>query len=367
MILNGFNSDNYRYFVDESGNIFKYQNDLISTFCFAGSSTCYPKDEPFDLSRFIKMQDKITFNSDSYIQLSFQAGDHIIISDFLDSKLFSEKVVWQKLISGPNETFSEINTNKLKNYGTLMQPDERNEFLNSIIEPYNFMKTNQEKEALKIYKFNSSCTLYVPVEKTEVWDLLNLEMALCLLNQSFVNKISKLQEVFEKEKDELFIAEYKDNIPNTEIRYYKIKDSICVKDLSEFEFSCPFWLIDYINVCKYNPNNFREDGAIQYIYAEYGDNNDIWIEKEVLKIADRISQEEALERYNDDTKHIDLANNEREALEYISLHKKAYCVAKRKNPSLTCVDFFNMEQEKQRRNCGYRLIKALKQRARSIS
>lgn len=230
---NDFNSDNYRYFVDESGNIFKYRNDLISTFCFAGSSTSYPKDEPFDLSRFIKMQDKITFNSDSYIQLSFQAGDHIIISDFLDSKLFSEKVVWQKLISGPNETFSEINTNKLKNYGTLMQPDERNEFLNSIIEPYNFMKTNQEKE--------------------------------------------------------------------------------------------------------------------------------------VLKIADRISQEEALERYNDDTKHIDLANNEREALEYISSHKKAYCVAKRKNPSLTCIDFFNIEQGKQRKNCGYRLIKALKQRARSIS
>ena len=78
-------------------------------------------------------------------------------------------------------------------------------------------------------------------------------------------------------------------------------------------------------------------------------------------------QEEALERYNDETKHIDLANNEREAQEFVSSHKEAYCVAKRKNPSLTCIDFFNIEQGKQRKNCGYRLIKALKQRARSIS
>ena len=124
MILNGFNSDDYRYFKRADGSIFKYRNDQLASVLFNYHFLPYispknfrikdyPKDKPFNLAELIKMQDKVVFESNGSFNLYFEKGDYAIITDFLYSKIHSDEVLFNCLFLGEVKTIGMENEEKL--------------------------------------------------------------------------------------------------------------------------------------------------------------------------------------------------------------------------------------------------------------
>ena len=74
--------------------------------------------------------------------------------------------------------------------------------------------------------------------------------------------------------------------------------------------------IDLLN--HTNPNNFNEDGSFKYFYVEFHeDKRDIEMEREILKIADRLSKEEAIVRYKEDLEAYKYHLKEQEAIKSV--------------------------------------------------
>ena len=390
MILNGFNSDDYRYFRHINGNVFKYRNDQLASALFnhrflpyiSPKNFCikdYPKDKPFNLTELIKMQDKVVFESDGSFTLNFEKGDYAIITDFLYSKLHSDEVLFNYLFLGEVKTIGMENEEKL----SMIDEDENIDLSildqlqsSSLTVPGTLNNLLTIKSKIRhIWKFNRGITFKIPYKKGEVWNLTNPEVALCFVNQSFINCMVNSSEILDEEKLKLFEAEYKDNIPNKKIRYYKLKDSVffteswhicnpCVlRDIKSKDFDCiP---ANCLRLCESNPNNYNPDGSIKYIGVEFYDGSgDIALESQALQIANRLSQSDAIERYEDDLKAYELDRRKKEAEEYVKKNKSRY--NKGQNRFMTPFEFMEHEEKKERAYLGKRLVKALNNRIDSM-
>ena len=390
MILNGFNSDDYRYFKRADGSIFKYRNDQLASALFnyhflpyiSPKSFCikdYPKDKPFNLAELIKMQDKVVFESNGSFNLYFEKGDYAIITDFLYSKIHSDEVLFNCLLLGEVKTIGMENEEKL----SMIDEDENIDLSildqlqsSSLTVPGTLNNLLTIKSKIRhIWKFNGGIKFIIPYKKGEVWNLTNPEVALCFLNQGFINCMVNSSEILDEEKLKLFEAEYKDNIPNKKIRYYKLKDSvhfteswhICdpfvLRDVGLNEFDCiP---ADCLRLCKSNPSNYNPDGSIKYIGVEFYDGSgDIALESQALQIANRLSQSDAIERYEDDLKAYELDRRKKEADEYVKKNKARY--NKGQNRFMTPLEFMEHEEKKEKAYLGNRLVKALNNRINSI-
>lgn len=377
MVYNGFDSDNYRYFRCTDGNIYKYRNDELAKALFDRrfyeiipqnyKIREYPKDIPIDLFELIKMQDKIVFDIDeSFISFHYKKGEYIIITDFFYNKIYSDDI-YKRYLFEPPESFNEYNSNnsmigteKCESIESNLNGELTNLGCSLIVNTKN--KTNSG-----IYIFKESKNIIIPCKKGEVWDLLRPDIAMCLLNQSFLNKMVNSAEILGEEKLSLFMDEYKDNVYNKAVRYYKIKDDfhinalweICDPFVRHFE-SVNFNYIPATNLvlCKNNKNNFNSNGSIKYISIHYSDNSsDLWIEREILKIADRLPKEEAEKMYEEDNAANELARRMSEAEKYVKQNKSKY--NKGRNRLMTPLQFMEQEEEKEKKYLAKRLVKAL--------
>lgn len=120
-----------------------------------------------------------------------------------------------------------------------------------------------------------------------------------------------------------------------------------------------------MDLCRHNNNNYRSDGTIEYFYVDYGVGpSDSVAENELLKIADCLSQEDAISRYNMDIEATERYKLEQRALEYVKNHKAKYY--KGTNRLLTPVEFLQQEEAKERQGLGIRLVKSLNKRINDI-
>ena len=354
MKCNGFDSDNYRYFnlnksVGFSGytnfsygelkdnDIIKLSNKdlvnlLLSNNYFSLKDDIYPyhikeypSNEPFDLFKYIRMQDAITFKRDGVVLFSFGYGEYAIISDFMKEKMNSNMLSTKLLV---DTTIKEENERML----SLIKESEKVKLGNSSLKE-EIVPCNRQG-----YKFIKDICFELEYHKDESWSLTEPSLFLALFNQDFIRLLSNSTEIVGKDKEEIFFSEYQDNLDEMPIRYYQVKDDVKVDSLGELfnSFSLNNFNKDYhsivvrenakmIDICKVNRDNFKEDGSIKYFYVTYCDDfSDRIAEREILKIAVRVPYKEALKRYKMDLECIKEKRLFDEAEEFVKNHKASY-------------------------------------------
>lgn len=388
MKCNGFDSDNYRYFRNlEDGMIIKYSNEELKSKLFNDNFYLrvvsnienyqireYPSDRPFNLLEYIKMQAPLVFKYSYILDLQFEKDEYCLVTNWLSDKLNTDEIIGWRLFSS-GQTIREANQSKLefideeevidvRTLGVVLGLDE------ILVESKELnIKTNN----INMYKFNRGISLTIPFKENEVWSLTNPALSLALLNQKFISQMYRCEELLGTLKEQIFWEEYKDNVPGKLVRYYKLKDDVRVNKMSDLMGSLSLNDLGYnycslvarcngkVNFCKYNPNNYNKDGTFRYIYVEYFDGVCDWIiSREILKIADRLPYNEALEKHKEDLQAYEQYLREQEAIEYVMNHQKEY--RKIANQMLTPLQFMTKEQERHEKELNRRLIRCLTKR-----
>ena len=388
MECNGFDSDNYRYFnLNKSGGFSGYTNfsygelkdndiiklsnkDLVNLLfsnnyfdlkddIYTYHIKEYPSDEPFDLEKYIRMQDAITFKRDGVALFSFGYGEYAYISNFMKEKMNSNMLSTKLLV---DTTIKEENEKVL----SLIMESEKVKLGNSSLKEEIVLCNRQG------YKFIKDICFELEYHKDESWSLTEPSLFLALFNQDFIRLLSNSTEIVGKDKEEIFLSEYQDNLDEMPIRYYQVKDDVKVDSLGDLfsSLSLNDFNKDYqsivvrqntkmIDICIENKNNFKEDGSFKYFYVTYHDDfSDRIAERELLKIVVRVPYKEALKRYKSDLECIKEKKLFEEAEEFVKRHKASYNKYIRKNKDRTPVDFLLRERSMLEK----RLVKALKNR-----
>ena len=97
MVVNGFDSDNYRYFRHkETGKLYKFKNSSLNRLLFKSYlqdlNKEYPKEKPFDLIEFIKMQDEIVHECDSFNDFKFEANEYCLLTKWLEDRILTKDI-----------------------------------------------------------------------------------------------------------------------------------------------------------------------------------------------------------------------------------------------------------------------------------
>lgn len=385
MECNGLNSNNYRYFRNlETGKIIKYSNEYLGLQAFSSNFKNlvweyvpgyqikpYPQDRSFNLIEFLKMQDPIVFAHDGDIYIRLGEDDLLIMDEWLKHKLLSDDFfsIFRSYREYNSDIIANITSEEIIPINGFLEGETTLITKNSEIIAIEHIKN--------IFKFRNAIKFCIPFKKGEVWDFSNIALLLTFLNQEFVRVIYQSEEVVGSEKEQIFESEYKDNIPGTTIRYYKVQDGIKVYNRRELIKKCMspenkyFILLDNVyganlKFCSQNPNNYNVDGSYKYFAVEYSDNeSDIPIEEGFLRVGERIVQEEAVRCYKEDLIAYRKYLKEMEAKEYVKKHKARY--KKGANRNMTPVEFMEQEQARERITLEYRLVKCLEHRLNQLA
>lgn len=413
MELNGFNSDDYRYFkiindvhfghhVYKKGAIIKFNQDNLKKYLFDKNYHIiisnafsyfpreyipefkpYPVNEPFDLIKYINMQEQIIFPQDCNLNITIENNKFLVIDKWLNEKINNE------------DLFNSIDT---LDYGVKNSKELNNQIFTpfsseEIITDFKLLRALQQthnhndqqslcnisKEKFKAQAYrNKGLKKFINLnfKKGEIVNLSKPDIAMLVLNQDFINLIINSTEIIGIEKEIIFKNEYKDNIPYEPIRYYKFKDRIKLKPN---EIRSLYWDMDNTFYRLYPNSNYNlyhisiphinhdemsldNNGYVKYFNIYYEDGTDDYLaENEILKIADRLSQDEAIKLYEAKKQAEFLYKREKETDKYIQKHKSRYEKVRRKNPNITPIQFMDSEIERDKKYQATRLVKVLKQ------
>lgn len=396
MECNGFSSDNYRYFYldkskDWSGftnftygellenDIIKISKEDLSKKLFNSNYwnrileninehniVEYPINEPFDLYRYINMQKPITFKWDGVLSFCYEVGEYAIINEWLSKKMSSDK----PLISiFPEESIYEKNKKTL----AMIYEEEKIKVKNIEDKTLNQLSCKIGPQA---FKFKEDTSFKLPYQKDETWVLTDPSIFLALFNQDFIRLLLNSTEILGLEKDKVFLNEYQDNIPNMTRRYYRVKENVVIDNVYQIIDDCSLEHFDVgfeplvvrmngamAGTCDLNRNNFNSDNTVRYFFVDYPDSfNDRIAEKEILKIASRLSQSEAIKLEEENRNAIKEKQQFDEAVEYIRRNKSCYKKYCQRNSNATPQAFINNEKKQ----FAKRLVKALNNRIEDI-
>ena len=334
----------------------------------------FGNDEPFDFMKYIYAQKPMVFTDDITLTLIFDENDVCYINKWLKEKIYDNAphIGW---LNGTTtiKSHNEYELSQLydSEKGILLSDTKLIE--GNTIEKLSFPITYGASDTFNIFKSTGQTVrLAVPVKKGEEWHLSNPAVALALFEQDFIRLLAVSEEILGKEKEEIIINETQDYVPNTTIKYYKIKEGIKItkedmfSDLSGANFNS-YLVKNYssIIICDFNKNNFNEDGTIKYFSIKFHHGmRDNKIEKELAKIATCLPSEEALEKLNEDMEAIHQHEKEQEAIEFVKKNMNKY--KKGTNRLLSPIEFMEQEQRKEREQLGKRLIKTLYKRMEDL-
>lgn len=400
MISNDFDSSKFRYFrllkeTDDYSSSFLVFPDLKKNMIFKisedelykniFSDTFYrmiekhletfdvkrlSNEERFDVIKFLTLQDDLIIDADYQTKFYFETGSFCIVDAWLKNKMNDEGLY--------NKTwFSDPKSLAQRNAEVFNMVDDEEKISNEIIKSQSLTLWSNPSliklKEIEIFKFKVNTPIHFNLKRGEVLNLANPVIALALINQDYLKLLANSGEIMGIEKDNHFCEDFKDFIPGTLRKYYKVKDDIKIKDFlditGEFRFNnfrCgynAFLVSGYgrADFCKYNKENYRNDGTIGYFYVDYRAGiSDSVVENEILKIAVCLSQEDAILRYNMDIEAKKRYELELQALEYVKNHKSKYY--KGTNRLLTPVEFMQQEEAKERKGLGMRLVRGLNKR-----
>lgn len=432
MIINGFNSDDYRYFKMtndlenlsifgecikgiKTGEIIKIENDLLQEYLIGIKYSRYlqqiepynykikkyPKDKPFNIVEFLKIQNPIT-PSTYGLNFYLQKNQLFYINKWLKEKLEDPIPMGTLSIAYHCRytTFAELNYAhqefikdcelNITNFPFLLndcnhaENVEENNNSNNILSQTTTNKniTNNaslNKHSNRMYLLSGTMEFWIHFKPEEKLYFNNPAVAILFSNQDLIKLLYNSVEVLGEEKEELFKEEYKDNIPNTNIKYYKLKDGInlppeTIRYSLHLEKTLPYLKHLDINFPKntgfdsewyagfnyYSSSDLRNDGYLKYFYINYGNNiRSNKTEKEVLKFAERLNEKEAKQHYDilktDESNYTKKINAEI----YINEHKKRYMKEKRKNHNITPILFMDSEIQREKKYQATKLAKVL--------
>lgn len=375
MIINGFNSEDYRYFRNkETGEITKFFCDSLEKYLFSDNYNLrlrehtkaytikpYPKDKAFNLLEFICMQDPIVFQYDDYLSANFDTKDFLLITEWLKNKMASKKITnpfWGQTIQETNqEMFQKLYEGERIGYENNLIATKEECEVQTI---HNTLNAIQE-----LFQFKGPIAGFkIPFFKDEVWHLVNPAVSLLLLNQKFIRDMYASEEILGEEKEVLFYEEYKDNIPNTTIRYYDLKEDVSIAQVHELDNECSLEDFNHgydslilrkygkLLFCKENICNYRNNLKVKTIAIQFPDSiYDRKIEKEVLKIANRVPLEEAVVNYQKDQEALKEKEKQEEIEELILKYPRKF-----HKSHLKPEEFFNKEKTQAKLN----LVRVLK-------
>lgn len=328
----------------------------------------------FDVIEFLTIQDDLVIDADYQTEFSYETGCFCVIDSWLKEKMNDKDLYKLTRFSDP-KSLAERNAEVF----SYVDDDERlpDDIIKS--KALALMKNTDlaNSSNAEIYKFKTNTPIHFNLHKGEVLKLSNPVIALALIDQDYLKLLANSEEILGEEKEKYFLSDFKDFIPGTKRKYYKLKDRIRIKDI--YDISDPFRFRSFkcnfkndlvggyckVGFCKHNSENFRDDGTIAYFYVDYRAGiSDSVVENELLKIADCLSQEDAIIRKNMDVQAIERYNLEQRALEYVKNHKAKY--NKGANRLLTPVQFLEQEEEKEKQGLGIRLVKSLNKRINDI-
>lgn len=331
-------------------------------------------EKTFDVIEFLTMQDNLVIDADYQTEFSYETGSFCIVDSWLKEKMNDNDLYEKTWFSAP-KSLAERNA-EVFNW---VDDDER--LSNDIIKSYALALWNDpvssNSDEAEIYKFKTNTPIHFNLHKGEVLSLSNPVIALALIDQDYLKLLANSEEILGEEKETYFLADFKDFIPGTLCKYYKLKDNIRTKEI--YDIRDPFRFQDFgcgyknhlvggycsVGFCEHNNDNYRNDGTIEYFYVDYRAGiSDCVVENELLKIADCIPQEQAVLRYNMDIAAEKRHKLELQALEYVKKHKSKYY--KGTNRLLTPVEFMQQEEDKERNGLSIRLVKSLKKRISDI-
>ncbi len=328
----------------------------------------------FDIIEFLTMQDNLVIDADYQTEFSYETGSFCILDSWLKERMNDNGLYEKTLFSDP-KSLAQRNAEVFNWVGD----EER--LSNDIIKSYAITLRNDlvssNSNEVEIYKFKTDTPIYFNLHKGEILSLTNPVIALALIDQDYLKLLANSEEILGEEKETYFQTDFKDFIPGTFRKYYKLKDNIrtnYINDIRDpFRFQnlgCGFknsLVGGYCSVgfCKYNHDNYRNDGTIEYFYIDYRASvSDSVVANELLKIADCLPQEEAIIRYNMDIEAKKRHQLEMQALEYVKTHKAKYY--KGTNRLLSPVEFMLQEEAKERKGLGIRLVRSLNKRINDI-
>ena len=363
MVVNGYNSDDYRYFEDsKTKKITKVRNEDMWRYLFKHSFLLdifnvsedfefkkYPVDKTFDFNEYMKMQDDIVFKYTQYFYAHFAEGEVLPLTDWIKSKITSPQLINRftgaTINSYNKERLQYVEDDELSVMSKVLKlGDGSDNESGSLLESF--------KENTPAFLFNSEIKFLIPYESGEKWSLTNKDILVLFVEQEELKYFLEAREIIGKEKEKLFYEEYKDNIPNTKIKFYRVKDGVVIPNFhvylgvygdepiqfrEKYDFDSFPVSGFHKGVCEYNQNNFNSDGTVKNFFVEYGDCFTLDDEKEFLKIADRMSFEEANKCYYEDRIAILRHKQEQEAVKYVKEHKSRYY--KGTNRLLTPLEF----------------------------
>lgn len=374
MECNGFNSDNYRYFYldrskDWSGftnhtygkllgnDIIKISREDLKIRLFNSNYwdriiqniyehyiVEYPINEPFDLYKYISMQNPITFKWDGILNFCYDEGEYAIINEWLGKKMSSNKPLVSMF---PGESVCEKNQKILD-----MICEEEKIRVKSIEDKIeNQLPCEIEPQ---VFKFKKDTIFKLPYQKGETWILTDSSIFLALFNQDFIRLLSNSTEILGLEKERIFLEEYQDNIPNMTRRYYRVKENIVIDSVYQIMGDCSLESFDVgfesmvvrmngviVETCKLNSDN-----TVRCFFVDYSDSfKDRIAEKEILKIAYRLPQVDAKKLEDENINIIKEKQQFEEAVEYIRKNKKRYEKYCQRNDNPTPESFMNNEKE----------------------
>ena len=375
MKINGFNINNYRYFYfdgsenwSDFGNltygelrkndIVKLSNDDLAKRLFSSNYynrikeniyphdvIQYPVDKPFNLYEYLCMQEPITFKEDGVLSFIYDCGEFAYINNWMRQKMNSDRPS-KRLLSKGNIT--EENDRELN-----LIHDEEISNINDL-PLLDGAEIKQFPQKFKnIFKFKNPIQFELEYNKGETWSLMNISVFLAVFNQDFIRLLANSTEILDQEKARIFVEEYKDNIPKLTRRYYKVKNGIKVKNISQVvsETSIEHFNRNFsslvvrsnttnVSTCNLNRDNFYLDGCVKYFYVNYRDNlGDGIAENEISKIAYRVPYQEALEIEQKNSIAIKEEEALKAAIAYVGKHRKSYEKFCKRNPNATCIDF----------------------------
>lgn len=397
MICNGYHSSNYLYFkvtnefevnscfsvfsYFEPGKIYKIPKNVLSSLIFSECFfSCFQKSlddfeinltnlkEPFNIISLIESIPVLKVNRNCNTNFYFESKEYCVIDSWLKEKMNSQEMYISGIFN--RKTIQERNQ-EVFSYVTEEERIPIDFIEKQLISENNTLPA--ERKHLSIYKFITGTPIHFWIYKGEELDLKNPTIALALLNQNFLKFLGSSIEILGAEKEKKFIDDFKDYIPNSKRKYYKLKSDVKVTNIYKLKDECCLDRYNHnykslivagwgqVGMYKSNPLNYDADGFIKYFYVDYTDSiADSAVEYEILKIADCLSQEEAIKKYEEDLKAQAIYKKKQEALEYVKLHKNRY--KKGANRTMTPVEFMEKEQARERKDLGMRLVRSLQKR-----
>lgn len=281
----------------------------------------YPEDKPFNVVEYIKMQPNFQLNETTSIGSWISSDSAIYLTPKIIDRMLNDNKNSIRFSDGSTENVSTYNKRNIINFdgkldymgkgfkmiGSGGKSDDKG-YINEI-EATQKSEKNLSLLMARIkpglYKTKSSfLPLEFFLEKGEIIDFSKPEYTFLTVNQRFMEALGKSVEITSiKKKSKIYDSEQRDFLPKTRTRYYRLKDDVNVKSLTQLQYM--YMTSGEVQEIGHNFNRYRVKGNLEVVDEENGrisvikidyENPAVYgiVDRELRKVSKRLNRKEAV-------------------------------------------------------------------------